>query len=115
MPEDGQVLESVGPRDWRPRASWARDFAHAAETSFVLPVGSRELYLVGRGAYQAGRVAVIQSSKHGDVKVSVRVAYKHERALARATVCRLRKTGAEQRDGVGIFVRVLVLRPSGTQ
>lgn len=45
---------------------------------------------------------VKQSAEQGDVRVDVRVAYHDQRALARATVCRLHKGG--NRDGVGIFV-----------
>ncbi|KAH0839428.1 hypothetical protein J3R83DRAFT_203 [Lanmaoa asiatica] len=104
--EDGRILQSIGSLDWssyhaRPR--WAPSFSESAETSFSLPIDSQELYLISRGSYQNGRVQVKQSTEQGDgdVKVDVRVAYHNDRALARATVCRLHKSG--NREGVGIY------------
>ena len=104
--EDGRVLESIGRHNWtsyqrRPR--WAPAYSESAETSFHLPVGSEALYLLSRGSYQSGKVEVKQAvEERGDVRVDVRVAYHDARALARATVCRLRKSG--DRHGVGIYV-----------
>ena len=106
--EDGRVLESIGARNWTSYQTgpphWAPTFYESAETSFTLPVDSETLYLITRGSYQTGKVELKQGThQDGDVRVDVRVAYNDERALARATVCRLRKGGIKH--GVGIFVR----------
>jgi hypothetical protein len=110
--EDGRIVESIGSLNWtsyeaRPR--WAPTFSESAESAFVLPITSDTLYLISRGSYQSGKVELKQSTDRGDVKVDVRVAYHDERALARATVCQLRKSG--NRHGVGIYVRRCFARP----
>ena len=115
--EDGRIVESIGSLNWtsyQTRPRWAPTFAESAETSFVLPITSETLYFISRGSYQAGKVELKQSTERGDVKVDVRAAYHDERALARASVCRLRKSG--NGHGVGIYVRLLLcaLPPSIT-
>lgn len=113
--EDGRILESIGSLSWttyQARPHWAPTFSESAETSFVLPSTAEALYLISRGSYQTGKVEVKQSTTTGrgnDVKVDVRVAYHDERALARATVCRLRKSG--NRHGVGVYVCFFSLFP----
>ncbi|KAF8555008.1 hypothetical protein OG21DRAFT_961924 [Imleria badia] len=104
--EDGRIVESIGSLNWtsyhtRPR--WAPTFSESAETSFSLPTASEALYLISRGSYQGGKVEVTQAvdDRGGDIRVDVRVAYHDARALARATVCQLRKRG--DRHGVGIY------------
>ncbi|KAF8435986.1 hypothetical protein L210DRAFT_3549745 [Boletus edulis BED1] len=107
--EDGRILESIGGLNWttyQGRPPWASSFSESAETSFTLPTTSESLYLISRGSYQSGKVEVKQSTteRGGGVKVDVRVAYHDERALARATVCRLRKSG--NKHGVGIYTPI---------
>ncbi|KAG9309784.1 hypothetical protein JVU11DRAFT_10158 [Chiua virens] len=108
-PEDGRVLQAINNLNWTTyhrHAPWAPSYPESAEASFVLPVGSEELYFLSRGSYQTGRVHVKQAqttsaADRDNVKVDVKVAYHDRQALGRATVCRLYKSG--NKNGVGIF------------
>ncbi|KIK97524.1 hypothetical protein PAXRUDRAFT_824829 [Paxillus rubicundulus Ve08.2h10] len=109
-PGDGNVLRYIGGLNWTSYQSppdWAPRYPRGAQTSFILPVHSDELYLISRGSYQHGKVKVKQSVdvEVSNVVVEVRVAYHHDRALGRATVCKLRKE--ESKIGVGIFTPTL--------
>jgi hypothetical protein len=104
--EDGDVIQSIDSLNWTSYHSnpqWASPYPNSAETSFILPVDSDELYLISRGSYQHGKVTVKQAYgvAQGSVEVDVRVAYYRDEALARTMVCKLQKDG--RKDGVGIF------------
>ncbi|KAF9224636.1 hypothetical protein BS17DRAFT_780184 [Gyrodon lividus] len=106
LPEDGTIVRSIDSLNWtsyHARPEWVSRYSRGAETSFILPVDSEELYFISRGSYQQGKIQVKQASdvEQGSVKVDVRVAYNHDRALRRATVCKLQKNG--NKNGVGVF------------
>ncbi|KAF9228478.1 hypothetical protein BS17DRAFT_773810 [Gyrodon lividus] len=104
-PSDGEAHQCIGSTNWTTysdQPSWSREHPYGAETAFTLPVNADTLYLLGRGAYQQGVVEIDQSAEAtGTVDVRVRVAYYHDEALDRATVCRVERTQNEH--GVGIF------------
>ncbi|KAF9243215.1 hypothetical protein BU15DRAFT_72404 [Melanogaster broomeanus] len=81
-PTDGEVHECVGSTNWTTyyeEPSWSIKHPLGAETAFTLP-----------------------STEVSDtVDVRVRVAYHHDEALDRATICHVER--AENEQGVGIF------------
>jgi hypothetical protein len=103
---DGDVDQCVSSTNWTTRYDqppWALEYPYGAETAFSLPLYSDALYLISRGAFQHGLVNIEQSTHVGDtVDVRVRVAYHHDDALERATVCQMER--ADREHGVGIFV-----------
>ncbi|KDQ56481.1 hypothetical protein JAAARDRAFT_36637 [Jaapia argillacea MUCL 33604] len=73
-----------------------------ASAHFELPASSDVLYLFARGSKVYGNVEITDSSDVLDVvKVDMTITYSREEALARATICKLSRSGGH--NGVGIF------------
>ncbi|KAI6027112.1 hypothetical protein EDC04DRAFT_172069 [Pisolithus marmoratus] len=111
-PEDGTILDRIDSANWghyESNPTWPTlprpqfNYPYGAYTTFTLPVNADSLYLIGRGAYQHGRVRVKQSDniESGTVRVDVRAAYYEQRALARVTLCKFSRANNEH--GIGIY------------
>ncbi|KAG1746394.1 hypothetical protein EDB19DRAFT_356087 [Suillus lakei] len=104
-PSDGVVLRCIGSAEWDEYYEsplWAHQFPFGSESLFTLPVNSDALYLLSRGIFQYGTVAVEQSTEASDaVIIRVRAAYLQEEALEHANVCHLKRQ--ENQNGIGIY------------
>jgi hypothetical protein len=84
------------------------EYPYYAEASFDLPVSSKTLFLLARGAMSSGTVDITTSPTLTDVaKVDVKVHYYHESAIEHAKVCSIQRKRGEA--GVGFFVGFLDL------
>ncbi|KAF5355556.1 hypothetical protein D9758_006308 [Tetrapyrgos nigripes] len=85
--------------------------------SFKLPLSSKNLFIISRGAsYGLGgprTFSIVPSSDISEdvVRVDVKIMYLHEDMLARTKVCRVRRRGGE--NGVGFFT--LPLHPRNAE